>query len=258
VLVGSSGPDSTAAAIAQGAELVIIGAQLQRNPLCILSLASSAIPTPADMVGKTIGLVDGISVAWESFLAANDLDPASIDVVPAGYDPTPLTVGDWDGYVAYATNEPASLELAGFPTAVLLWADYGYEMVTQTYVAKKADVTSQRDKIKALLLADIRGWRDNAAEPDVAPSLVVDTYGKDLGLTVEHQRLVNKNQTALMVTDETDANGLFTVTPERIELVVETLRKGGSEIDAATLFDMSLLTEIYEEHPDLKAPVTPG
>lgn len=258
VLIGSSGPDSTAAAIEAGAKVTIIGAQLQKNPLCILSLADNPLSVPQDMVGKTIGLVDGISNAWESFLAANDLDPSSITVVPAGYDPTPLTVGDWDGYVAYATNEPASLELAGFPTEVMLWADFGYKMVTQTYVVNTADLVDKRDMIKAVLLADIRGWRDNIAEPEVAPGLVVDKYGKDLGLTVEHQVLVNQNQTALMVTPDTDANGLFTITPERIDEVVSTLSSAGKTVDPAVLFDMSVLSEIYAEHPDLKTPVTPG
>jgi ABC-type nitrate/sulfonate/bicarbonate transport system substrate-binding protein len=258
VLIGTSGPPATEAANAAGTKLTIIGAQLQKNPLCILSLAKTPISTPAELAGKTIGLVDGLNIQWESFLAANGVDPSSVTVVPAGYDPTPLTVGDWDGYVAYSTNEPIAIELAGFPPEVMLWADFGYTMCTQTYVVNTADLTDKRDEIKAALITDIRGWRDNIADPAYGASLVIDTYGKDLGLTLEHQQRVNAAQIELMVTPDTDANGLFTISDALLAEVVATMASAGTTVDPSTLFDLSLLAEIYEEHPDLKAPVTAG
>lgn len=47
-------PDTTIKAIVdQGAPFKIIGAQYQKNPIGIVSLAKAPIRTPADMVGKT-------------------------------------------------------------------------------------------------------------------------------------------------------------------------------------------------------------
>jgi hypothetical protein len=37
-----------------------------------------------------------------------------------------------------------------------------------------------------------------------------------------------------------------------IELNLATLRSAGYEITADQLFDMSLLKEVYDEHPELK------
>ena len=39
-----------------GAPLVTIGAQYQKNPFCIMSLASAPITEPAQMIGKKIGV----------------------------------------------------------------------------------------------------------------------------------------------------------------------------------------------------------
>ena len=46
-LVGISAPDIVAAAITAGAELTCIGAEYQKNPFCVMSLADKPIKTPA-------------------------------------------------------------------------------------------------------------------------------------------------------------------------------------------------------------------
>src|SRR5215469_1421014 len=51
-LVAVTSLDSSAAAIQKGATLKVIGAEYQKNPFCIMSLASKPINTPKDMVGK--------------------------------------------------------------------------------------------------------------------------------------------------------------------------------------------------------------
>jgi hypothetical protein len=54
-----------------------------------------------------------------------------------------------------------------------------------------------------------------------------------------------------VVTDETRANGLFTISEALQQQNIDTLAKAGYNITAAELFDMSLLAEVYAEHPEL-------
>ena len=72
--VGISSPDITAAAILQGADLIIVGAQYQKNPFCIMSLATKPIHTPQDMIGKKIGVQSTNESVWKAFLKANNID----------------------------------------------------------------------------------------------------------------------------------------------------------------------------------------
>ena len=109
VTVGLSAPDATARFITeQGAPLKIIGSTFQKNPFCILSLEEGKpIRTPADLVGKTIGIQAGTNQSiFAGFLKANSIDPASLDQVVVQYDPTPLTEKKVDGFMAFLTNEP--------------------------------------------------------------------------------------------------------------------------------------------------------
>ena len=109
VTVGISAPDATARFISeQGAPLKVIGSTFQKNPFCILSLEEGKpIRTVADLAGKTIGIQAGTNQQiFDGFLKANNVDPASLTQVVVQYEPTPLTEGKVDGFMAFLTNEP--------------------------------------------------------------------------------------------------------------------------------------------------------
>jgi hypothetical protein len=68
-----------------------------------------------------------------------------------------------------------------------------------------------------------------------------------LGKEVEQSEV----QAGLIVTDEVEANGLFTISEDLISQNMATLAAAGIEVEADDLFDMSLLTELLEDKPEL-------
>ena len=250
-LVGISAPDITGAAIAQGAPLVIIGAQYQKNPFAIMSLAKTPIKTPKAMIGKKIGVQATNEPVWAAFLKANKIDPGKIDKVTVQFDPTPLTTGDVDGWFSFITNEPNLLKVAGHDTYSFLLNDFNYPLVSEVYVVRKDTLSSDRDKLKALMVAEIMGWRDAIKDPALAANLTVTKYGKDQDLQEDEQLLEAKAENALILTADTKANGLFTITPTSQAENIKTLKLGGLDL-TRKIFDMSVLKEVYAENPKLK------
>src|ERR1700760_4316092 len=163
--VGISSPDITAAAINKGADLVVVAAQYQKNPFCVMSLAKSPIKTPQDMIGKKIGVQSTNDAVWTAFLQANNINPSKVNKVTVQFDPTPLTTGDVDGWFSFITNEPNLLKVQGIDPYNILLNDFGYPLVSETYMVKRDALKSDRDKLKAMLVADIKGWRDSVADP---------------------------------------------------------------------------------------------
>ncbi|WP_436523114.1 ABC transporter substrate-binding protein [Actinoplanes sp. HUAS TT8] len=252
-LIGISSPDITAAAILKGAELVVIGAQYQKNPFAIVSLAGTPINTPQDMIGKKIGVQATNEPVWNAFLKANNIDPSKITKVPAQFDPSPLVSKEVDGWFSFFTNEPNLLKVKGVETAAMLLNDHGYPMVSEVYVVKKSSLTSDRDKLKAVLTGDVKGWTESLADPKVGANLAATKYGKDLGLDEAEQTLESAAQNTVVQTDETKTNGLFTITDEKVDETIKTLALGGVTITKEQLFDLSLIKELYTENPSLKA-----
>ncbi|MFF3373116.1 ABC transporter substrate-binding protein [Streptomyces sp. NPDC002680] len=250
-LVAISAPDITGAAVSKGAPLKIIGAQFQRNPFCIMSMAKDPIAKPEDMYGKKIGVQAGNESVWAAYVKATGLDESKITKVPVQFDPLPLTQGTVDGWFSFVTNEPNTLRLKGFKVSTMLLADTGYPLVSETYCVRQDTIDKQRDLLKAFLRAEIKGWKASIADPALGAKLAAETYGKGLGLTTEEQTLESADQNKLLVSADTQKNGLFTVTPELIEENLKTLKYGGLDITADKLFDLSILEEVYKEDTSL-------
>ena len=250
-MFGISAPDITGSAILHGAPLKIIGAQYQKNPFCIMSLATKPILKPTDMYGKKIGVQATNESVWQAFVKAAKIDASKITKVPVQYDPTPLTQGTVDGWFSFVTNEPNALKLKGFATKTMMLADFGYPLVSETYMTTTDLISKQPDLIKAFLRAEIKGWKDNIADPALGAKLAAETYGKGLGLTTVEQTLESKSENLLISTADTKKNGLFTVTDALIAENIATLKLGGIDLTADKIFDFSLLKEVYTEDPSL-------
>ncbi len=228
-----------------GRHLVSIGAQYQKNPFAVMSLKKSPIKTPQDMIGKKIGVQATNEPVWNAFLKANDIDPSKIDKVPVQFNPQPLVQGTVDGWFSFFTNEPNLLKLQGVPNTYFLLADYKYPLVSETYVVKTDTLKSDRDKFKAFLVAEIKGWHDNLKNPVLGATLAAKKYGKDQKLTVKEQTLESKSENTVILTKDTATNGLFTITPELIDENISTLALADINITKDKLFDTSVLEEVY-------------
>lgn len=253
-LIGITDPISAAPAIVkQGAPIKIIATTYQKNPFSILSLKDKGdIETPKDLIGKRIGVQAGNETLFQALLKVNGIDSSKVTVVPVQYDPSPLTTGDIDGYFAYITNESVTLQQQGYDVENLTYADNGLPFVTESYIATDDSIKNKRPQLEAFLYATIKGWKDALADPQGSADLAVNTYGKSLGLEPAKELEQAKVTTALIETDETKANGLFTISKTLMAENLKTIKASGVTISASKLFDMSLLADVYKAHPELK------
>ncbi|MGZ0712115.1 ABC transporter substrate-binding protein (plasmid) [Coraliomargarita sp. W4R53] len=253
---------SVGAAVAeQDAPLKIIGTTFQKNPFTILSLTEGGdIATPEDLIGKKIGVQDSNASVFAALLAANDIDPADLEIVPVDFDPTPLINGEVDGFMAYLTNESITVEMAGFPVTNLAYAENGLPYVAESVAVTDEYLTENPELIKAFLIAEIKGWTDTFKEPlEDTVSLVTEYYNESaaagdltFGELDPAKVLAGLEAQALLIsTEETEANGLFTISDDLKTQTLASLMTSGWDLTADQLFDTSIVEEIYAENPDL-------
>ncbi len=253
-LVGLTAPTITAPAILKGAKLKTIATTYQKNPFCIVSVARKPIPSVQDMKGKKIGVqAGGNTTIFKGLLKANGISESEVKIVPVQYDPTVVTTGEVDGFMAYITNEPILLAGKGFKPTTFLFADYDLPFVAETYVASDENIAKNRDKLKAFLVAEIKGWTDAVAAPTQSATYAVTMYGKDQKLAQKEQVLEATAQNRLIVSAESIKNGFGTISDALIAANIKALATTGVTITADKLFDMSLIKEVYQENPELIA-----
>ena len=237
----------------EDAPVKIIGTTYQKNPFTILSLADAGnIASPKDMVGKKIGVQSSNPSLFQALLAANDISPDEVTVVPVQYDPSVLVNGEVDGFVAYLTNESITVEAEGNAVTNLPFADNGLPFVAETFTVTDQMIAEDRDMLKDFLEAEIRGWTDVIADPEAAVDVCIAEYGADLGLNRENEVVSAEiANTDLIMSADTEENGLFTISDELQSETVGSLSGAGVDVEVDDLFDLSLLAEVYEENPDL-------
>ncbi|MCW2840315.1 MAG: transporter substrate-binding protein [Aeromicrobium sp.] len=253
---GLSNAVSTASAVANSDfPLKIVGTTYQKNPFTILSLADGGnIKTPQDLIGKKIGVQDPNLSLFKALLAANGIDEDEVEIVPNGFDVAPLEDKQIDGLVAYVTNESLLVKGHGFDTVDLPFADNGLPFVAESVMTTDETIEKSPEKVKAFLEAEIKGWKDACSDIEGGAKLAVDTYGKDIDPPLELEKEIEQAQAQcddLVVNDETAANGLFTISDAAIADNIKSLKTAGIDIEADDLFDMSLLTELLKEKPEL-------
>jgi len=267
VQVALSDSASVGAAVAeQEAPLKIIGATFQKNPFTILSLADGGnILTPEDLVGKTIGVQDSNASVFAALLAANDIAAEDVTVVPVDFDPTPLMNGEVDGFMAYLTNEALTVELAGYEITNLPYAENGVPFVAETFTVTDQYLAENPELIKAFLIAEIKGWSDVFSESTEDSVTLVSKYydeaaetGEGLeavfgALDPEKTGLALEATKLLISTEETEENGLFTISDSLKAETVASLEGAGWTVTVDDLFDTTIIDEIYTEFPELKS-----
>lgn len=241
-LVGISAADYTAAAIAEGAPFKIIGVAMQKNPFVIASLPANPVNTPADLVGKRIGMALANTPVLQALCTINDVDIDAIDIVPTQYDAAPLLAGQVDCLLCWETDLPIAMAMQGVESLTMLMADYGYAVHSQTYIATDDSLANRRADLVSLMRGEIMGWEEYRTDTDAAAELTLAAF-PDQGLDLETQKLQAERQVPLMFSELTDANGFGWFTEETVAQNIDTLALLGRTV-TPELWDRSILEEI--------------
>ncbi|WP_133013257.1 ABC transporter substrate-binding protein [Marinomonas flavescens] len=242
-LLGITAADYASAAVAEGAPFKIIAVAMQKNPFTIASLPGNSVNSPADLVGKKIGMAVANTPILTAFCALNNIDINKIDIVPTQYDPAPLVNGEVDCLLCWLTDLPVAMTVAGVENVTMLLADYGYAVHSQTYIVTENTLKTRRAEIIALMKGEIQGWNTYFEDTDAVAELTVAKF-PDLGLDLEIQKLQAAKQVDLMSSALTEKFGFGWFTDKTVAENIATLGLLGREV-SADLWDRSILDEIY-------------
>ncbi len=190
-------------ALGRGNDFVIVGAAYQTSVLGIISLKKKPILTAKDLLGAKI-LAQGPQekTAIEATLSLAKLDSKDWTMIPAGFSPEPLLAGQGDGYTAYGTNQPITLERMGLKRDVDFFfrsfAELGFRSYGGLAFCKREYLQQNRDAVAAYYKGLKKGAAENAKDPAVGAKLAVEKYGADFGLNIGQQTRQNELQIGFM------------------------------------------------------------
>ncbi len=243
--------DGLAAAIQEGAGVKVVAVKYQQSPYTVMSLTSSALTEPGDLMGKRIAVDDNNVTLLTNLLVANGLTESDVEMVPANYDISLLASEQVDGYLAYIPDEPISLQLQDLDISRLDVEDFGLPTVGGLYVTTDEAIAEERDMVAAALRTFLLGVQDFAGSADQAIELSVDAMGPDAPPDERYNELSYESYRQLTVGGEASSLGLLNISEDRQSEVMATLALSGVDMAPAEMFDLSILQEVLDDEPEL-------
>lgn len=245
-LIGLNGLIWVAQAVNNGAPVKIVAATFQKDPTAITSLAENPIRTPQDMVGKRIGVQSDSLTMVDAVMKLNGVDPATVTIVPVSYDPAPLVAGEVDGFLSFITYQPVALEMQGIKTATMLLADFGLLQFTDIFLVHQDSLTdpAQREVLIRVLRAAVKGWQTATDDPQAGVDATMALWGAEMQLDPKSELGSATAQVPHVLTEETKANGLLTMSEAAIAANIATMKAVGVTV-SRDLFDTDVMKEVF-------------
>ena len=247
--IGSaSGFTFVATAVKAGTDLVVIGAQTQENPACLVSLPDNPVGSLSEMVGKKVGTDPSYEALLKGLMAGAGVEP-DIEVVPVGSDASALLAGDCDVLVGFITNQPIDLEMQGIDPVVVMFGEIGFPGYAGVVTTTRSYLDANRDAVVRFMRATIAGWETVIADPSEGVQATVEDYGADLGLDPEKEQLVLEANIGLMESPLTETKGLFYLDPSEVAgpVYAGMATLGLTDLpDPTTYIDLTVLDDAYQ------------
>jgi NitT/TauT family transport system substrate-binding protein len=133
------------------------------------------VRSPADLVGKKVGIQPTAAVLLRALLAKNKIAEKDVNIIPIGADMTPLMTGQVDVVTGWLTNTSALKVLGKDRIDMTLW-DAGVKLYALPYYANTKTLQTQSHALEALPARHLARLAVRAANRDQAIDHLVKEY----------------------------------------------------------------------------------
>jgi NitT/TauT family transport system substrate-binding protein len=160
---------------AEGKPVVAIASVLQRSPQAVISLDTSNIRRPQDMVGQQVAVAEGGAIrTYHTLLASQGIDRSKIQIIPRkSYGVDPLLKNEVDAIVGWVINEGVQLREAGQTPNYILMSDYGVDTYETLIFTTEKMIAERADLVERFMRAVMQGTQDVVDAPEQAADFVL-------------------------------------------------------------------------------------
>jgi len=184
----------------KGVPVVALAVLYRRNPFVLFSLEKSGITTPAQYIGKKVGVKIGGNeeLIYRAVLAKASIDKSRLTEIPVKFDITPLLTGSIDVWPGYLINEVLAAQEKGFEVNIFHPSDYGIDIYADTLFTTEAMLKEKPAVVRNFVSITLRGWTAAIAEPEEAARITIK-YGDKLNY--DHELAMMKASVPLLKPD---------------------------------------------------------
>jgi ABC-type nitrate/sulfonate/bicarbonate transport system substrate-binding protein len=211
IIFGSAESNVLLLELEQGADLRAVATMFQDSPMSWMFKSEQAIQSPADMMGKRVGVHPGDDHPVRYIMSANGFDPESIEIKVVDYDLSSLLAGEIDVKQGYVIDEFVELNfLTDGKAGNIMGRDHGYLAYSQVVFTTAEVANSHPKEVSAFLQALQRGWQKALEYPEATVDLIIEKWNP--ALDREHQL-----ESLRLIAELVSPNGAEPLSPMSVE-----------------------------------------
>jgi NitT/TauT family transport system substrate-binding protein len=189
---GITGADQILIARSKGVPVVALAVIYQRTPFVLFSLARAGIKSPADYVGRNVGVKLGGNeeLMYRAMMAKAGIDTSRLTEVPVKFDIGPLLGGAVDVWPGYEINEVLAAREKGFDVNMVSPAAFGIDLYADTLFTTEKMLREKPELVRKFVSATLKGWAEAIANPEDAARITLASGGSKL--TYDHELAMMK------------------------------------------------------------------
>lgn len=156
---------------AQGLPVTYVLGWWQQYPVGVIAKQEQGIRTPADLVGKKVGLPGPFGASYiglRALLSVNGLQESDLTLDSVGFNQVEALVSGQDqAVVIYINNEPIQLRAQGYALDEIRVADY-VQLASNGLLTNEATIAENPDLVRRMVRAFVRGIAAAIEDPDTA------------------------------------------------------------------------------------------
>ena len=226
-----------------GKDIVLLGSIFQSSPLILLALKNSNINYIEDIKNKTLMITKEQQkyATFKSMVTSKGVTLNDIKIIDHSFDVSDLINKKTDLMLAYTTNEPYLLKEKGYESKIFNPKDYGFDFYEEIIFTTKEFASKNPKLVKDFYSATIKGWEYAFENIEEVAKLIYEKYNPQ-NKTLD-SLIFEANEMKKLVYDKNGKIG--TITPERINLIINTYRVMGLIEHNINVDDL-----IYTQHLD--------
>lgn len=160
-----------------GVPVTALAAFIQHSPVVLMSLQSSDIFSPQDLIGKKVMYPKGpYGANTRGILLKEGIELSQFESVPLSFNINDLIDKKVDAMVGYVTDQPYLLNKLGVAYNLIDPRNYGIDFYGDTLFTQERRVDKKPEEVAKFRAATIAGWRYAIQNPVEVIDIILDQY----------------------------------------------------------------------------------
>lgn len=207
-----------------GKPVVVLAAIFQHNPLVLVTLKTSGIVSPYELIGKRVMNAPNNDAPLLAMYYETNVDHNKIIQTENTFDLNDLINGKVDAVSAYLTDQIDDLKQRGVEFNIIDPRNYGVDFLGDNLFTTEQEVAQHPERVERFLRASLKGWDYALKHREEIIQLILAKYNSRQRLTESHLRF-EANETAKMILP--DSIPLGHVDIKRFQRIAETYQHLG-------------------------------